>query len=128
RLDLVTQMARQLRFDARGKAESAAFAGELGELRIAHLTEGFIAFAAEQLVAAEVGASGSGKHLAHEDRLELLRCLFELRALAAARAGRGGKSGDGAGRDGRDHITTISALSEPACFSASRIATRSAGL
>src|SRR5690606_26555830 len=128
RLALVTQMARQLRFDARGKAERAALAGELGELRIAHLAESLFAFTAEQLVAAEVGASGSGEHLAHEDRLELLRGFLQLRALAGVRAGRAGKCGSGAGRDRRDHITTISALSEPACFSASRIATRSAGL
>src|SRR5690606_2377852 len=88
--------------------------------------EGFLARAAEQVVAAEVGASGGGEHLAEQDGFELLGCGGEALALAARHSS--GAGADRARGDGDDHITTISALSEPACFSASRIATRSAGL
>src|SRR5690606_41019095 len=96
-------------------------------LCVAHLAEGVLALAAEQIVAAEVGASGGGEHLAQEDGLELLRGAFQALALAFA-AGGSGKGGQGPRRNRNDHITTISALSDPARLSASRTATRSAGV
>src|SRR5690606_24067827 len=123
-LALAAQMVCELRLDAPCDPERAALAGDLCKLRIPHFAKGFLALAAEQVVAAEVGAAGGGQHLAHEDRLELLRSRGEALARAASRR-RAGERRGGTWENRRGHITTISALSEPACLSASRIATRS---
>jgi hypothetical protein len=54
--------------------------GDLGELRVAHLVKGLVAFAAEQIVAAEVDIARAGQHLAQQDRFELLRGFAQLGA------------------------------------------------
>ena len=88
--------------------------------------------AAEQVFPAEIAPCGSGQHLAQHDRLEPLRHFAQASASGApvrpaAPRHRGARAGSVQGRM-PDHMTTISACSAPACLSASRIATRSAGL
>src|SRR5690606_42133490 len=63
------------------------------------------------VVAAEVGASGGGEHLAEQDGFELLGCGGEALALAARHSS--GAGADRARGDGDDHITTISARGSP---------------
>ena len=59
-------------FDRGSKTELTRLRGNLGETRVAHLTEGVVAFP-EQIVAAEIGISRTRQHLPQQDRFELLR-------------------------------------------------------
>src|SRR5205085_3041076 len=104
----------------------------VGEARTGHAAKLVGRLAAEHVVG-ELGAPHRAEQLADEHRLEGLRRLAQL--LAALRIGlpaRGGGLTAPAGGGGLvveriDHRMMSSARSAPACFSASRIATRSDG-
>ena len=70
--------ACKLVLDRRGETELARFCRHVSELRIAHLAKRFLALPAEQIVAAEIGASRTRQHLTQQDRLELLRGIAQF--------------------------------------------------
>src|SRR5436305_11489461 len=105
----------------------------LRNLLILHVFERVERFRLEQRVA-QLGLAHRLQDHAGEDRLELRARLVQIGAVRQAagvgghRAGDAGRRGGGwGGCDGLGHRTINSALSAPASFSASRMATRSDG-
>ena len=120
----------KLRLDDLGQAERPLSRGDLGEAIVLHLAEGVhrpgrrTGLRRRNRCCARRRASGAGR----SPRTASRRPVRRSRSLSAgaddvARPPASRREGIGV-----DHITTISALSAPACFSASRIATRSDGL
>src|SRR4051812_16250312 len=119
-----------------GDAEDAAVRHRVGETGVGHVAE-LLGRLAREHVVGEVGLAHRADHMAQEHRLELLgggaqrfalrRRIRSLRGKRGRRALRGKRHGRLWRAQRGDHRITRSARSAPACFSASRIATRSDG-